>query len=60
MMQVMMNARFDVLAQPETAQKLATYTRNYYKALVAAGFTEDEALEIAMNVGIPSAPMMGK
>ncbi len=60
MMRVMMQAQFEVLSQPETAEKLAAYTRNYYEALIEQGFSKQEALEIAMNVGIPSAPMMGK
>jgi len=30
MMRVMMTAAFDVLSQPESAEKLASFTRNYY------------------------------
>lgn len=60
MTRVMMQAQFEVLSQPETAEKLAAYTRNYYDALIKQGFSKQEALEIAMNIGIPSAPMMGK
>ena len=60
MTRIMMQAQFEVLAKPETAEKLAAYTRNYYNALVKQGFSKQEALEIAMNIGIPSAPMMGK
>lgn len=60
MTRVMMQAQFEVLSQPETAEKLAAYTRNYYNALIKHGFSKQEALDIAMNIGIPSAPMMGK
>ena len=60
MVKIMMNAQFDVLSQPETAEKLAKYTKNYYEALISAGFTKQEALEITKSMGIPTAPMMGK
>ena len=60
MMRVMMTAAFDVLSQPESAEKLASFTRNYYDALIKKGFSKDEALKIAMSVGMPSMPMMQK
>jgi len=60
MMRVMMTATFDVLSQPESAEKLASFTRNYYDALIKKGFSKDEALKIAMPVGMPSMPMMQK
>ena len=60
MMRVMMTATFDVLSQPESAEKLASFTRNYYDALIKKGFSKDEALKIAMSVGMPSMPMMQK
>ena len=44
------------LAEPETAQSLARFTRNYYTALVAQGFTEDQALRIVASVGFPALP----
>jgi hypothetical protein len=57
MMQGMMDAMFMVLAKPETAERLASFTKNYYDALVKKGFTKDEALRIVSSVGMPS---MGK
>ena len=60
MMRVMMTATFDVLSQPESAEKLASFTRNYYDALIKKGFSKDEALKIATSVGMPSMPMMQK
>ena len=60
MMKVMMTATFDVLSQPESAEKLATFTKNYYDALIKKGFSQDEALRIAMSIGMPSMPMMQK
>ena len=43
-----------VLAEPETAQNLARFTRNYYTALLAQGFTEEQAMRIVSNVGFPA------
>jgi hypothetical protein len=54
MTSAMMAATYDNLAKPETAQKLATFVRNYYEALIAKGFAKDEALRIAASVGLPS------
>ena len=44
------------LAEPETAQNLARFIRNYYTALVAQGFTEEQAMRIVSNVGMPALP----
>ena len=44
------------LAEPETAQNLARFARNYYTALVAQGFTEEQAMRIVSNVGLPMLP----
>jgi hypothetical protein len=60
MMKIMMKVQFEVLADPSTAEQLAIYTRNYYEALIKKGFTKEEALKIAMNMGIPSLPSMQK
>lgn len=45
----MINAQYDTLAKPETAEKLATFCKNYYDALIRKGFTKDEALRIVSN-----------
>lgn len=42
------------LAKPETAKKLAKFTKNYFDALVAEGFTRDEALQIVKAFTMPS------
>lgn len=60
MTRTQMNAQFDILAQPETADKLAAYTRNYYQALLKRGFSKEEALAITQHIGIPVIPMAGK
>ncbi len=38
--------RLAVLTRPEVAQQLATFTRNYFEALLHKGFSRDEALRI--------------
>jgi hypothetical protein len=51
------DATLDVFVQPETADRLATFARNYYDALIAKGFTKDEAIVIVARFGFPGAPM---
>ena len=58
MMEAMMQAMLAMMARPETADQLATFTRNYYEALVAKGFSKEEALRIVTSVGMPSLPAM--
>lgn len=55
-----MDAQFDVLSQPATAQKLATYSRNLYEALLAKGFNGEDAMRLTVSIGIPATPMMGR
>jgi hypothetical protein len=56
MMTGMIDAVLGVMAKPETAEKLATFTKNYYDALIAKGFSKEEALRIVIAVGVPSVP----
>ncbi len=56
MMMAMMNAMLDVAAQPETAEKMATFSKNYFDALMRKGFTRDESLRIVMAARLPSMP----
>ena len=53
MMTAMMRGTLAVLAEPETAQQMAAFNRNYFDALVAKGFTRAEALQIVIAVGVP-------
>lgn len=55
----MMAGMVDLMARPETADKLATFTRNYYEALVKKGFTKEEALRIVGSQQ-PMQELMGK
>ena len=49
MIKAVMQVQFNLLAESGTADKLATYTRNYYDALRERGFTKQESLNIVMN-----------
>jgi len=53
MMASMVKSMSKTMAEPEVAQNLATFTRNYYQALVDRGFTEEEALKIVTSSGFP-------
>jgi hypothetical protein len=53
MMSSMLDGMLVVLAKPETAQRTATFSRNYYDALIAKGFSNEDALRIVMAHGIP-------
>ncbi len=56
MAEAMVGAQLKVLSKPETAEQLATFTHNYYEALVKKGFTKSEALQIVTSVqGLPIA-----
>ncbi len=46
MMEANLKAYITLLGKPEVAEKLASFTKNYYDALVAKGFTKEEALRI--------------
>ena len=56
MMQAMMQGMPAVLSKPETAQQMATFTKNYMDALVAKGFSREDALRIVMAHGLPMMP----
>jgi hypothetical protein len=53
MMAAMLKGSLTVLAEPETAEMMATFTKNYYDALRKRGFTEQQALLIVTAVGVP-------
>jgi archaellum component FlaG (FlaF/FlaG flagellin family) len=54
MMESMFDTAFKVMAKPENADRLATFTKNYYDALISKGFSKEEALRIVVNMGMPS------
>lgn len=50
----------DFYAQPSTARALATFSKNYLDALVAVGFTREEALRVVAAHGLPTLPGVGR
>ena len=54
MMQVMIQNMSEALAQQEIAENFASFTRNFYNALMDRGFTQEEALRIVTSSGFPS------
>lgn len=54
MMSVMLESMAKKLAEPQIAQNLATFTRNYYTALVDRGFSDEEAMRIVTSTGFPT------
>lgn len=56
MMQNMMDGMITYMSKPETAEKLATYAKNYYDALIKKGFTKEEALKIVTSINPLSMP----
>ena len=55
MMSAMLESTAKTLARQEIAENFATFTRNYYLALVSRGFSDEEAMRIVTSTGIPSA-----
>lgn len=53
MMSGMIKAMAQTLSDPEIAEHLATFTRNFYDALRARGFSEEEAMRIVTCAGWP-------
>jgi len=49
MMEANLKAYISLLGKPEVAEKLASFTKSYYDALVAKGFTKEEALRIVIG-----------
>ncbi|EKD28703.1 MAG: hypothetical protein ACD_79C00239G0003 [uncultured bacterium] len=41
-----LNTMLNFLIKPDTAQKLAMFSKNYYDALIKSGFSKEDALDI--------------
>jgi len=44
----------ELFSEPETAERLATFTKNYHDALIRKGFTPAQALQLVIGQGMPS------
>ena len=58
MMAGMMDAVMQSIARPETAEHMASFVKNFEEALIAKGYSKDEAMEIVLATGVPSMPSM--
>ena len=56
MVQALTQSSMAALAEPKTAEHLAKFIRNYHQALVAEGFTREEAMRIVVSIGFPAPP----
>ncbi len=56
MMHAMVQGTLSALADSTNVERLATFTRMYYLALVRHGFTREEAVQIVAGFGIPLRP----
>jgi len=56
MMENMYSGMLRAMAKPESADQLATFMKNYRDALVAKGFSKEEAMQIVKGTGMPSMP----
>jgi hypothetical protein len=54
------NAQMVTAAKPETAERLASFKKNLYDALVKKGFTASQALQIVVAANPPSASIATK
>lgn len=48
-----LKVRLEAMAEPEAAALLAKFSRTYYEALIAEGFSERQAMQLVINAGIP-------
>jgi len=55
MTESMIEAQLTKAAAPDTAERLATFKRNLFDALLKKGFTTDQAIQIVLTTGIPTA-----
>jgi hypothetical protein len=60
MTRAMLQSGLEFYAQPTTARSLATFSKNYLDALVAVGFTREEALRVVAAHGLPTLPGAGR
>lgn len=49
------NAQMVMAANPETAERLAAFKKNFYDALVKKGFTPAQSFQIVLSTNPPSA-----
>lgn len=52
-MEIMFGVMLDVMTSPDMAEAMARFYKNLYDALIAQGFTEEQAMEITTSMPLP-------
>jgi phosphate starvation-inducible protein PhoH len=60
MMEVMIEAQLKIAVLPGTAERIAIFKKNLYDALLKQGFTKDQATQLVVATGLPSASPSSK
>jgi hypothetical protein len=60
MMEVMIEAQLKSAVLPGTAERIATFKKNLYDALLKQGFSKDQAMQLVVATGLPSASPSSK
>jgi transposase len=55
MVEATIEAQLAIAAKPETAERLASFKKNLYDALLRKGFTDQQALQIVIATSPPAA-----
>jgi len=60
MVEVMVEAQLKIAVLPETADRIARFKKNLYDALLKQGFSKDQAMQLVIATGLPSATPASK
>ncbi len=60
MTEVMIETQLRIAEKTDTAERIATFKRNLYEALLKKGFSANQALQITLATAIPSTAPSGK
>lgn len=55
MTEAVIEAQLNLLARPEAAERIATFKRQLFEALVKKGFSAEQALQIVLTTALPAA-----
>jgi hypothetical protein len=55
MTEAMIEAQLATAAKPETAERVATFKKNLYDALIKKGFKPQDALQMVISTSMPGA-----
>ena len=58
--EAIIEAELNLAALPETAQRIASFKKNLFDALRKSGFTPEQAFQLTLATGLPSASPSAK